>query len=248
VYIAETAQQRCAHVVSLMAQRSTYHLSKRVRMAVAALAIVATAVLALGRGSAEPTAARAARFVPGLTPISTERHGISSYADYSADPKAQLPSPHAKRHVRKVTAHVAVAEQAAAFSVLAKPQTTTEAGDSILRLVAANRPEVDVARAQALDSARRYWLLPTDDGQVCLGQKTTGVRVFAMVCGYDETVAKTGLAQRLGDDLVALVPDGARAARTDAGDALSVSDNLLVAGAAHGASFELDGKTRRVTG
>jgi hypothetical protein len=224
-------------------------LTKRFAIvALAGLAIVATAVLALGRGSARPASAHAARFVPGHTPISTERHGISSYAEYSSDPKAQLPSPQAKRHVRKVTARVAAVEQAAAFSVLAKAQTTTEASDPILGLVAANRPEVDVARAQALDSARRYWLLPTDDGQVCLGQKTTGVRVFAMVCGYDETVAKTGLAQRLGDDLVALVPDGARAARTDAGNALSVSDNLLVAGAARGASFQLDGTTRRVTG
>jgi hypothetical protein len=223
-------------------------LAKRLSiMAVASLALAAIAALAFGGDSSRPSPAQGAKFVSGLTPVQTKQHGISNYAEYSSDPKAQLPSPHAKRHVRKVTAHVAAAEQAAAFSVLTKTQTSAEAADPILQLVVKERPELDVARAKALDPARTYWLLPTNDGQVCLGQKTAGVRIFAIVCGYDETVAKTGLAQRIGDDLIALVPDGATDAQTDDGEAVQVSRNLLVAGRARGATFELDGKSQRVT-
>jgi hypothetical protein len=59
--------------------------------------------------------------------------------------------------------------------------------------------------------------------------------------------SKTGLAQRIGDDLIALVPDGATDAQTDDGEAVQVSRNLLVAGRARGATFELDGKSQRVT-
>ena len=219
----------------------------KLSIAVAAgLVLAVVAMLAIGGGDrARPGAAHAKAFVPGVTPLRTERHGNSSYAYYSADPKSALPSPNAKARPRTVTARVAAAEQAATFSALGEPQTSAEAGDPILALVAKDRPDLAIGRAKALDPARRYWLLPTDDGQVCLGQKTTGVRVFALACGYDATVAKTGLAQRLGDDLVALVPDGAREARAGDGRGLRVSHNLLIAGGGS-ATFELNGKTQHL--
>ncbi len=221
---------------------------RRSTIAAVPLALAVVAVLAIGGGDrARPERAQAKRFVPGLTPLRTERRGNSTYAYYSADPGSMLPSSHAKERVpRKVTARVAAAEQAATFSVLDEPQTAAEAGDPILALVAKDRPDVAIGRAKALDPGRKYWLMPTDDGQVCLGQKTTGVRIFALACGYDDTVARTGLAQRVGDDLVAVVPDGAREARDSDGSALRIDCNLLIARRAGGASFRLDGRTRRL--
>jgi hypothetical protein len=140
---------------------------------IASLALAGAGVLAFGGKRSGTSPAHGAKFTSGLTPVQTKRVGNSTYAEYAGGTKSQLPSPRARSRPRKVTAHAAAVEQAATFSILSRDQTADEAADPILKTVAEHRSDLDVARARALDPARRYWLLPTNDGQVCLGQKTT---------------------------------------------------------------------------
>jgi hypothetical protein len=213
----------------------------------ASLATAIAAFLVPFGGHSASTSAHGAKFVAGLTPVQTKRVGNSSYAEYSSDPKAQLPAAGARRQPRRVTARTAAAEQEAHFGVLRRSQTPAEASDPTLQIVTKQRPDLDINRTRALDASRTYWLLPTSNGQICLGQKTTGIRIFAMVCGDDLTVAKVGLAQRLGDDLAALLPDGATDSAANP-SAVRVQGNLLVAPNTDSASFELNGADHRVSG
>jgi hypothetical protein len=194
--------------------------SKPLALMVAAGVLVLIAVLLLSgdRRSAADARPATRASVPALKPLRVIHRGHDLVAHY--DKSSTNPSP---RHAPVKLARAAQVLEG--FSVLARPQTAAEREDFDIQQFAKDVPTAKLDGARALNTAGTVWIIPTSDGQLCIGMKTGGDgTTFVHGCGPAANALTTGLSMTHGDGKLALLPDSARAGQALAKGARTAVD------------------------
>jgi hypothetical protein len=178
----------------------------------AAVALLAAAALLVLSADHHPADAQpvARGSIPALKPVQVTHRRNGVWASYSKPGTSGEARPQAVPRAR-------AAELRASFGVLSRTQTSAEHGDFDIQQFAQDVPTADLDGARALNAARTVWLIPTTDGQVCIGLKSTdGVTTFVHACGPVANAVTTGIAMTHGDGKLALLPDSASTAQVTA--------------------------------
>jgi hypothetical protein len=187
--------------------------------AVAAMLAATALVLTHGNGSSAHAGTVTKLPPPASRGKTIHKSGYYYTAARKSDPKAPRSANGAPR--------ARAADVRAAFSVLARPQTAEERGDFDIQQLVKDRPNAQLDGARALNAAHTVWIIPTDDGQLCIGMKLSGGPTFTSACGPAATALSNGLAMTHGDGKLALLPDAARAGQyTAKGAKTAVTENV----------------------
>jgi hypothetical protein len=187
--------------------------------AMGAVAVIAAFLATSGRHSAADARPSTRASMPALKPLHQVREGNEIRADYNYDRVAR------KAPRQQTVPRARAADVLAGFSVLARPQTAVEHADFDIQQFAKDVPTAQVDRARALNAARTVWIIPTTDGQLCVGMKTANdATTFVNACGPAANALTTGISMTHADGKLALVPDDAHAAQATIKGARSAVD------------------------
>jgi hypothetical protein len=152
---------------------------------------------------------------------------------------AQASKKGSKAH-RRTFAHASVAAGAGGYSVLARPPTTTDEENAQVVQAAGHYPGIVPAEARVLSTGPegRVWLMPTDNGELCLGiepgsqyvqrekERGLGHLTMGFTCNPAGKVQQEGMSTRVYENVVGIVPDGVSQIRYVAGSAAAQTQDI----------------------
>jgi hypothetical protein len=134
---------------------------------------------------------------------------------------------------RRVFAHASAAAGAGGYSILSRAPTATDEENAQVVQARGHYPGLVPAEARVLSSSPegRVWLMPTDNGELCLGiepgsqylqrekERGLGHLTMGFTCSSAGKAQQEGMLTRIYENVVGIVPDGVSKVSYVAGDA-----------------------------